>query len=126
GRAEPRADQAEIEAERAGTAAEEIAAADIGKQADAGLRHGEHRVFGGDAMAAIDRNPDAAAHVDAVHERDVWFRETVQPRVEPVFGAIESARIIARALVVKLADIAAGAEGAAALPAHQHAAHRAF
>ena len=44
--------------------------ADVGDEADRRLGHGEHRAFGDDAIAGVAGQADAAAHHDAVLDRD--------------------------------------------------------
>ena len=87
-------------------------AADIGKQADAGFGHGEPGMLGRDPVATRQRDADAAAHRDAVHEGDHRLHIAEQLVVHPVFGVEERAR---RGPVLSTAfrehpDVAAGAE----------------
>ena len=49
-----RAGQAEIAPDMPGAAVEKARRADIGKEADPGLRHREERALGGDAVGAVD------------------------------------------------------------------------
>ena len=65
--------QAEIEAEAALGAREQICAADVGNEADRRFRHGDLRALGDDAVAGVRGQADAAAHDDAVHQGDVRF-----------------------------------------------------
>jgi hypothetical protein len=67
------AGQAQIDAELAGQPRQEERAADVGEEADRGFRHGEHRVLGRDAVRAVHGHADAAAHADAVDQRDIWL-----------------------------------------------------
>ena len=57
-----------------------IAAADIREEADADLRHGELRVLGHHAVRAVKGDADAAAHDDAVDQRDIGFPEPLDLR----------------------------------------------
>lgn len=62
----------------------------------------------------MNRNPDAAAHDDAIDQRDVRLRVTLDDAVEPVFLAIEirgQSSSLGSSGIVKSADIAAGTEG---------------
>ena len=90
GRAEARAGEPEIHAEAAGQARQHVGRADVREQADAGLRHREHRALGHHAVRAVHRDPDAAAHRDAVEQRDVGLGEMVQPRIHRVLDAHRS------------------------------------
>ena len=85
GAVDPRAGQAEIGAESAGQPRQEERCADVREEADRGLRHGEHRVLAGDTVGAVDRYADAAAHADAVNQRDIGFWEGRRSAVERVF-----------------------------------------
>ena len=51
-------------------ARQHIGRADIGKEADADLGHGEQGALAGDAMRSMGAEADAAAHDDAVDQRD--------------------------------------------------------
>ena len=92
-------------------------AADVGEQADPRFRHRELRILGGDAIAARQRDADAAAHRHAVHERDGRLGISEQPVIELVLGMEErpGRRPVARAAVGEHADIAARTEAARAL-----------
>ena len=68
------AGQAEIHAETAAEVGQQMAAADIGEEADADLGHGELGVLGQHAVRAVEGDADAAAHDDAVDQRDIGFR----------------------------------------------------
>src|SRR3546814_20024566 len=91
------------------------AAADVGKQADPGLGHREARMFGRDAIFRGLRNPDPAAHGDAVHEGGdgLWISE--EQMVAAIFGVEEGPRFLAvlRAAFREHADVAAGPDAAA-------------
>ena len=60
-----------IGAEFARQARQEPGGADIGEKADAHLRHGELKAVAGDAVRAVHRHADTAAHGDAVDQRHV-------------------------------------------------------
>ena len=97
-------------------------AADIGDHADAGFRHGEERAVADDAKGGRRRNADAAAHDDAVDQRDARFGEMMQERIEAIFLAKEPAsklRVILR-MLVKPAQIAAGAKSPVARALDKH------
>ncbi len=115
GAVEARAGQGHELADSTGQARQIPAAADIGEQADAGLGHGERRVLGRDAEVARQRNADAAAHRDPVHDRDRRLGISEEQVVEAVFGE-EEALGVGRVLVAAARehdDVAAGAEAAA-------------
>ena len=78
-------------AQRTRQARQEIAAADIGEQADGGLRHGEQELLARHRMRAVHREADAAAHVDAVDQRDPRLGEAVDAAVDDVLVAEEVA-----------------------------------
>ena len=59
-----------------GQARQRVGRADVGEEADADLGHGEKVAIAGDAVAAVQRDADAAAHDDAVDERDVGLRDS--------------------------------------------------
>src|SRR6476620_3779233 len=61
--------------------------ADVGKKAEADFGHCQLRPVSDDAMRAMCRQTDAAAHDDAVHEGDIGFWEFLDPGVEDVFVA---------------------------------------
>ena len=75
---------------RPGQARQIPAAADVGEQADARLGHGEARVLGRDAEVARQRDADAAAHRDPVHDRDGRLGVGEQQMVEAIFGEEEA------------------------------------
>src|SRR5262249_57775288 len=59
--------------------------ADVGKEADPDLGHGEGKLVAGDAMGTVDRDADATAHDDAVDERHVRLGVTLDAGIERVF-----------------------------------------
>src|SRR4029077_19070976 len=77
GRVQAGAGQTEVAPDMAGTAVEKARRPDIGEETNAGLRHRKKSVFGGDAIGAVDRNPAAAAHRDAVDDSDIGLWEAV-------------------------------------------------
>ena len=92
GAVEPRAGQREELREAAAQPRQIPAAADVGKDADRRLRHGEHRALGRDAVAAGAGDPDAAAHRHAVHEGDARLGVGIFEVVEAIFVEEEGAR----------------------------------
>ena len=96
-------------------ARQKIGRPDVGKKADADFRHGKDEIVAADAMRAMQRNADAAAHDDAVDQRDIGLGIGLDAAVEDIFlrPEPELAGVIGGfALFVKQADVAAGAEGA--------------
>ena len=116
------AGQAEVDAGLPRRVRQQPGAADVGDQADAGLRHGEPRALGDDAVACVAGQADAAAHDDAVLDGDVGFGIAADQCVEPVFVAPERARKAGalRAAVVQRAHVAAGAQAALAGTVEHH------
>ncbi len=128
-RAQPGAAEPEIAADMAGAAVEEPGGADIGKEADRGLRHRQEGARGRQPIGAVDRDPGAAAHRDPVDDRDVGLGKAVDLVDQPVFLAKEHRGQIGIAAdaapgLPDRAHIAAGAEGAPAGAADQDGAHR--
>jgi len=122
GAVEPRPGQREELADATGQPRQIPAAADIGEQADTRFGHGKARIFGRDAIFARQRQADATAHGDAVHERDDWLGIGEQRVVHAIFGAEEIARgpTVAGAAFGEQADIAAGAKAAALAMVDDH------
>src|SRR5579859_646591 len=119
GGAEPGAGEAKVAAYLARAQIEEPRRADIGKETDPGLGHREHGLFGRDPVGAVDRDPGAAAHGDAVKDGDVRLRVMVDEADDAVFLGEEhrgEIRVAGNALAgfVDRAHIAAGAKGAVA------------
>ena len=118
GRTDARAGEAEVEPGPALEPRQEVGRAHVGEEADPGLGHGEECALGHDAVGAVDRDPDAAAHDDAVDQRDIGLRVAEDEGVEPVFLGVEDGGEAALGIVllaVDEADVAAGAEGHAAV-----------
>ena len=71
-------------------------------------------------MAAVHRHADAAAHVDAVDQRDVRLRIALDRGVEDVFVAVELERIGRFRLpgFIQRANVTARAEGPVAVAAN--------
>ncbi len=65
------------------------------EKADADLRHGEDRILGHHAVRAVDGDADAAAHADAVDQRDVGLFEALDLGVEAVLVGEELGRRLA-------------------------------
>jgi len=123
-RAGPGAGQTEIATDPPRAQIQEAGRADIGKEADPGLRHRQHRALGRDPKSAVDRDPGAAPHRDAVDDRDIRLRVAVNMADQLIFLAEEHGgqRAVAGEAapgLVDRADIAAGAEGALAGAADQ-------
>ncbi len=109
--------QREVCAEFARGEGEEVGAADVRDEADAGLGHGDPRPLGDDPDAAVRGDADAAAHDDAVHDGDVGLGVAGDAGVEVVLVAPERGRggaVPVAGVVVDAADVAARAQ--AALP----------
>ena len=120
--AEPRAGQHHPDAGAAVQPRQEPAGADVRKEADAGLGHGQARPLGGDAVVGRQRDADAAAHGDAVHHRDDRLGVDRDQMVELVLGVeeLERRRAALRGALGQHADVAAGAEAARAFVVDQH------
>ena len=73
----------------------------------------------GDAVAAMHRHADAAAHHHAMQQRDIGLGKVLDGGVENVFVAVEIQRIRRARLAgfVQRANVAAGAECAVAIAA---------
>ena len=115
-RGERRARQRGVVAEQPGRARQDVGAADIGDEADTHLGHRHLRGVGDDADAAVRADADAAAHHDAVHQRDVRLRVPRDVGVHPVLVPPERAglAVVAAGAVVDLDDVAARAQAALA------------
>ncbi len=124
GEVEAAAGECQPGADLAGAARQEVGGADIGEEADAGLRHGEGDLVGHHPMRAVHRDAHTAAHDDAVDERDVGLGVAEDPPVETVLLAVEPDRILdAVPGLGDRADVAAGAEGAAGGGLDDHGTH---
>ena len=77
--------ECQVLADVAGTTAEKVTAAHIGKQADDGFRHGHACVLGHQTQTGTLADAHATAHHHAVHEGNKWFGVKVDQVVEPVF-----------------------------------------
>jgi hypothetical protein len=64
-------------------------AADIGDETDACFRHGEPGTLRDNPVASMTGEADAAAHDDAVLERDIGLRVAADQGVDLVFVAPE-------------------------------------
>ena len=115
GAVEPRAGQREKLREPPAQPRQIPPAADVGEQADRRLRHREHGALGRDAIAAGQRDPDAAAHRDPVHERDARLGVGIFEMVEAIFVEEEGARrgLMSLDVLRDPDDVAAGAKAAA-------------
>ena len=105
--------QRKIDARMMGEPRQEVRSADVGKQADADLGHGEDEAFARDAMRRVDRDADAPAHHDAVDQRDDRLRIGLDAAIELIFLAPEGELlcvVAGAAEIVQMTDVAAGAE----------------
>ena len=111
------AGDAEVLAEAAGGAGEERGGADVGDEADHAFRHGDLGRLADDAVAAVAGDADAAAHDEALHQRDVGLGEAAM-RAFIRYSSAQKRRpvveVAAAAGAVDVGDVAAGAEGARA------------
>ena len=123
---EPRAGQRQELRDAPAQAREVAAAADVGEQADRGLRHGEDGPLGRDPIFAGAGDADAAAHRDPVHEHDPALGVSVHEVVHPIF--LEEEGLARRAMALARSgdgdDVAAGAEAAALGMVDQDQLHR--
>ena len=114
---DPPAGRGEQRADAARQAREHVGGADVGEEADADLGHGEQAALADDAMRSVGEQAHPAAHDDAVDQRYARLGIARDAAVEPVFLApeVELGGVVARPpQFVEQADVAAGAEGAAA------------
>ena len=72
----PIAREREIHARLSRQARQRIGRADIGKEADPDLGHGEEVALAGDPVGAVQGHTDPAAHDDAVDEGDIRLRDS--------------------------------------------------
>ncbi len=112
GAIEHAAGQGQVFAGVAGTAAQEIAAADIWEQADARLGHRHPGALGHDTVTRALRDAHAAPHDDAIHQRHDRLGIVVDQVVQPVFLGEEilQCRIARARRLMEETDVAAGAE----------------
>src|SRR5205085_7931845 len=85
----PDSGEPEIAADTPGTKVQKPGGADIGEQPDSGFRHRQKRALGGDPEGAVDGDPGAAAHRDAIDDREVWLRIAVDVADDLVLFAKE-------------------------------------
>ena len=117
GGVEPLAGERAIGAEFARQARQKPGRPDIGKEADADLGHREAEPVAGHAVRAVHRDADAAAHDDAVDERDVGLAIALDAGIERVFVAEIGERLVIASgapEIVERAQVAARREGALA------------
>ena len=123
---EPRAGQRQELGDAPAQAREVAPAADVGEEADRGLRHGEDGALGRDPVFAGAGDADAAAHRDPVHEHDPALGVRVHEVVHPIF--LEEEGLARRAMALARPgdgdDIAAGAEAPAFRMIDQDQLHR--
>lgn len=112
-RLETCARQRQIHADLARAPWQKMASANIGKQADAGFRHGEHSALVRYPMAAMHRHADAAAHHNAMDQCDIRLWKMPYRCVQDVFITIKRQRIRRTGLprFIKRANITACTKG---------------
>src|SRR5262249_51373945 len=101
--------------------------ADIGKEADTNLGHREGKAIAGDPVRSVDRDAGAAAHHDAVDQRNVWLAVVFDLRIEAVLVAPGAERLIVSAGAaerVESTQVAASGKGARARRGNDHPRHR--
>ena len=116
GRACARAGQRQIGSSKSRRSRQHEAGADVGKITDRDFRHGDRRALGDDTVRRVRRKADAAAHDDAVHQRDHRLGIARDQDIQTVFGRPEFFRQVAARLrrIVERADIAAGGKSPSA------------
>ncbi len=77
--------EGEVGAQLAVEAGQEEGTPDVREKPDGSFGHGEDGALRRDAEGRVHAQPDAAAHRDAVHQRDVGFRVGGDQVVELVF-----------------------------------------
>jgi hypothetical protein len=87
--ADPGAGQREMQAGAGRKPRQKPGGADIREEADADLGHREHDLLARDPVRTMERHTDAAAHDDAVDQRDIGLREPLDPPVQAIFVAVE-------------------------------------
>ena len=103
-------------------ARQEMAGADIGDKADAGFGHGEAHAGIGQPVAAMHRHARAAAHHDAMQQRDIGFGISADQGVQVIFVAQQCrARIAAVHHRLRTARMSPPAQKARALAPDRHA-----
>ena len=96
---------------RPGARARSCGGADVGDEADHAFGHGDLGGLADDAVAAVAGDADAAAHDEALHQRDVGLGEGGDAGVHAVFVGPEAAALVevaAAAGAVDVGDVAAG------------------
>ena len=123
---EPGARQAQIKPDAARAFVEKRGCADVGQQPDTGFRHGGHDVFAHNAVAAVDGNPDTAAHDDPVYQADIRLGKFGDGKVHGIFDVEELARSdrVLLAGSADLNDVSAGTKGALAFGGHDNGVNR--
>ena len=114
GAAERCARQRGVQAEQPWRTRQDQRAADVGNQADTDLRHRHLRGVGDHSDAAVDGDPDAAAHHDAVHQRDIWLAEAADLRIQQILVVPEALGLgpVGSGAVIERDDVAARAQAA--------------
>ena len=113
-RANSRARQSEIGARAMGQPRQKKARPDIGEKADADFRHGEGEMIARDKPGAMRGDADAAAHHNAVDQRDIGLGVSLDAAVQLVFLAPEGqlrGMVASPALLIEPANVAARAKG---------------
>ena len=122
---DPRPGQGQPIARLPGKARQVPAAADIGKEANAGLGHGKGGALCGHAIAGGKGNPDAAAHHHPVHQGHDGLGIGHQKVVELIFQMEKGPRLrsIACAAFGQHSNVAARTKAARAGMVQQHHLH---
>ena len=109
-----------VQAEKPWRPRQDERATDVGNEADTHFGHRHFRGVRDNANAAVDGEPDAATHHDAVHQRDVGLAEAPDLRVQHVLVVPEFAGLdpVGARAVVDRDDVAARAEPAFAGAGH--------
>ncbi|MNQ90396.1 hypothetical protein D3C85_1057360 [compost metagenome] len=113
---------AQVDAQLAGNARQEIAAAHVREIADAGFRHGQAAAFGDHAQVGTLDQAHAAAEGKAIHQGQDRLAVTVDTQVQGIFFDEEVLvnRVATLEAFVQRADIAAGAKALFPVAAQDH------
>ena len=109
-----------VQAQQPGRPREDEGAADVGDEADSHFGHGHFGGVGDDSDTAMRADPDAAAHHDAVHQRDIRLGISADLAVQEVLVVPELAGLdpVGAGAVIDRDDVAARAEPAFAGAGH--------
>ncbi len=139
GGAERSARQRGVQAQKPRRARQYERAADVGDEADTHFGHRHLRGVGDHSHAAVDADPDAATHHDAVHQRDIRLAEAADLRIHHVLvvpelsglGPVGAGAVMERYEVAACAQAALagtvdhdGVDVVVAVPVGQHGRHR--